>query len=77
MMFLMCLLFGAGTFFCGIKTIQAQEKIVYTMKKGSSKTIKKLLKNHPHTAPRLAKLFWPQRAKVLSIKDEVYKTQGN
>ena len=27
MMFLMCLLFGAGTFFCGIKTIQAQEKL--------------------------------------------------
>ena len=57
MMFLMCLLFGAGTFFCGIKTIQAQEKIVYTMKKGSSKTITKLLKNHPHTAPRLTQLL--------------------
>ena len=40
MMILMCLLFGfgAGTFFCGTKTIQAQEKIVYTMEKGSSKT---------------------------------------
>lgn len=45
MMFIMYLLFGAGTFFCGAKTIQAQEKIVYTMQKGNSKTITKLLKN--------------------------------
>ena len=32
MMFLMCLLFGAGTFFCGIKTIQAQENCIYDEK---------------------------------------------
>ena len=72
MMFLMCLLFGAGTFFCGIKTIQAQEKIVYTMKKGSSKTIKKLLKNHPFTKNNLAKyrnLTWKStKPKVIEVK---------
>ena len=72
MMFLMCLLFGAGTFFCGTKTIQAQEKIVYTMKKGSSKTITKLLKNHPFTKNNLAKyrnLTWKStKPKVIEVK---------
>lgn len=72
MMFLMCLLFGAGTFFCGIKTIQAQGKIVYTMKKRSSKTITKLLKNHPFTKNNLAKyrnLTWKStKLKVIEVK---------
>ena len=72
MMFLMCLLFGAGTFFCGIKTIQAQGKIVYTMKKRSSKTITKLLKNHPFTKNNLAKyrnLTWKStKPKVIEVK---------
>ena len=72
MMILMCLLFGAGTFFCGAKTIQAQEKTVYTMEKGSSKTITKLLKSHPFTKIDVAKyrnLTWKStKPKIVEVK---------
>lgn len=54
------------------KTIQAQEKIVYTMQKGSSKTITKLLKNHPFTKSDVAKyrnLTWKStKPKIIEVK---------
>ena len=72
MMILMCLLFGAGTFFCGTKTIQAQEKTVYTMQKGDSRTIAKLLKSHPFTKNDVTKyrnLTWKStKPKIVEVK---------
>lgn len=68
----MCLLFGAGTFFYGAKTVQAQEKTVYTMEKGSSKTITKLLKSHPFTKNDVTKyrnLTWKStKPKIVEVK---------
>lgn len=72
MMILMCLLFGAGTFFCGAKTIQAQEKTVYTMQRGDSRTIAKLLKSHPFTkndVTRYRNLTWKStKSKIVEVK---------
>lgn len=69
---MMCLLFGAGTFFCGTKAIQAQEKIVYTMEKGKTRTISKLVKYHPFTKNNRAKyrkLIWKSsQPKIVEVK---------
>lgn len=83
MAIMMCLLFGAGTFFCGKKTVQAQEKIVSTMEKGSSRTIAKLLKNHPFTkndVTKYSKLTWKSaQPKIVEVKGNrklIAKKQG-
>lgn len=83
MVIMMCLLFGAGTFFCGEKTVQAQEKIVSTMEKGSSRTIAKLLKNHPFTkndVTKYSKLTWKSaQPKIVEVKGNrklIAKKQG-
>ncbi|MGN1206109.1 MAG: carboxylesterase family protein [Eubacterium sp.] len=72
MIIVMCLFFGVGTFFCGGKKIQAQEKIVYTMEKGNSRMITKLLKNHPFLQKDIAKyrnLTWKSsKSKIVEVK---------
>ena len=63
---ILCLFLGVGTVFYGSGTVSAQEKIVYTMEKGSSRLITKLLGSHPFTKNETAKyrnLIWWQKRK--------------
>lgn len=69
---ILCLFLGVGTVFYGSGTVSAQEKIVYTMEKGSSRLITKLLGSHPFTKNETAKyrnLTWKSsKPKVVQVK---------